>query len=77
MNRGITKIQIGKNGITENFLNTLEEHFKKRRNIRVAVLKNVGRDKEKVKEFSKEILDFLGENFSSKIIGFTIKLKKK
>ena len=76
----IGKIQLGKQGITKNFLETLKNHFKKYENIKVHILKSSRpegkKGKEIAKEYSKEILKELGKNYTSKIIGFTINLKK-
>ncbi len=69
-------IQLGKQGITDNFMETLKNHFKKHENVRISVLKSSGRDKNKMKEISEEILEKLGKNYTSRIIGFTIVLKK-
>jgi len=70
------EMQLGKNGITENFVETLNSHFQKHGNVRVSVLKSAGHEKEKVKKYSEELLDKLGKNYTVKIIGFTIVLKK-
>ncbi len=72
----IAQIQLGKQGITENFIETLKNHFKNHLNVRISVLKNVREDKSQVKEFSKEILEKLGENYTARVIGFTIVVKK-
>ena len=72
----IGHIQLGKQGITDNFIETLKNHFKKCKNVKVSVLKSAGHEKAKVKEYSEEILDKLGKNFTAKIVGFTIFLKK-
>jgi RNA-binding protein YhbY len=72
----ISKIQIGKQGITDNFIKTLEDHFKKVKNVKVSVLKSAGHDRNKMKEMSEELLKRLGNNFTAKVIGFTISLKK-
>ena len=69
-------IQLGKQGITDNFIETLKDHFKKHDNVRVSVLKSAGHEKDKVKKISDEILEKLGKNYTSRIIGFTIVLKK-
>ena len=69
-------MQIGKNGITENFIESLENSFKKHENVKVHVLKSAGHDKKKIKEMSDRILDELGKNYTSRVIGFTIVLKK-
>ena len=69
-------VQLGKQGITDNFIETLENHFKKNKNVKVSVLKSAGHDKIKVKKFSEEILERLGNHYTARVIGFTIVLKK-
>ncbi len=69
-------LQLGKAGLTENFLQTLKTRFDKHRTIKVSVLKSAGREKKQIKEYSEKILEELGEKFTSKVIGFTIILKK-
>ncbi len=72
----VTQIQLGKQGITDNFIKTLENDFKNHQNVKICVLKSAGHDKEKIKEYSEKILEKLGDKYTSKIIGFTICLKK-
>jgi len=72
----LSHIQIGKNGITENFILTLNDHFKNHDNVKISVLKSAGHEKNKVKEYSEEILNKLGKNYTSRVLGFTIFLKK-
>ncbi len=69
-------LQLGKSGLTENFIQTLKTRFDKHRTIKVSVLKSAGREKKQVKEYSEKMLNELGDKFTSKIIGFTIILKK-
>jgi len=71
-----SKVQLGKNRITENFILTLKSHFKKHKIVKVQVLKSAGHKKEKVKEFSEKILEKLGKNFSARIVGFVINVKR-
>jgi RNA-binding protein YhbY len=71
-----TDMQLGKNGITENFIQTLKHIFETRENVRLSVLKNAGHEKEKMKKYSEDILEKLGKNYTAKIIGFKIILKK-
>ncbi|HLA23304.1 MAG TPA: YhbY family RNA-binding protein [Candidatus Nanoarchaeia archaeon] len=72
----IGNLQLGKQGVTENFLNGLRSQFNTRENIKISVLKNATRDKKELKKFSDEILEGLGKNYTSRIIGFTIVVKK-
>ena len=65
-------IQLGKQGVTDSFMENLKGYFKKFHIIRISVLKSAGHDKVKVKEYSEMILEKLGKNYKSRIVGFTI-----
>ncbi|HTY43897.1 MAG TPA: YhbY family RNA-binding protein [Patescibacteria group bacterium] len=69
-------VQLGKQGITDNFVETLKHYFKKYENVKISVLKGAGHEKSKIREYSNELLEKLGKNYTSKIIGFTIVLKR-
>ncbi len=73
-----TEVQIGKKGISPEFLEDLEKRFKKYQNkiMKIRVLKNARENKGDVKEYAKEIKSFLGEKFTYKIIGFSIFMRK-
>ncbi len=71
------RIQIGKYGVTENFLQTLATYFKKYKTVKISVLKSAGHTKEKVKEIEKEIIEFLGTGFRSRVLGFVIVLQRR
>ncbi len=69
-------MQLGKNGITSNFIETLKNNFKSHNNVRISVLKSAGHERSKIKEMGEEILGELGSNYTVKIIGFTIIVRK-
>ena len=72
------EIQLGKNGLTKEFLEDLKNRFEVRRveNIKVSVLKSARESRDDIKKYAKEIIDFLGEKFTSRVIGFSIFIKK-
>ncbi len=76
----VGNVQLGKNGLTKNFFLTLENQFRTHENVKIHVLKSARGEgkqgKEKVKEFSKKILEELGRRYTAKIVGFTIIIKK-
>jgi len=72
----MVKLQIGKNGLTEEFLENLKRIFKEAESVRVSVLKHGTRDKNQLKEWSNKMLSLLGSNFTSNIVGYTIVLRK-
>ena len=73
-------IQIGKNGVSDNFLESLKSHFKTHSSVRISVLKSARAEgkigKEEVKKYTDKILQNLGGNYKSNTIGFTIIIKK-
>ncbi len=72
----LIELQIGKNKITDNFIASLKNAFKKNNNVKISVLKSCCRNKSELKEMSEEILKKLGKNYTAKIIGYTIAIKK-
>jgi len=72
----VANIQLGKNGVTENFITTLKEHFKNYDNVRISVLKSCCRDKAELRKISDEILEKIGKNFTARNIGYTIVVKR-
>lgn len=71
------QIQLGKNGVTESFIETLKNHFKKNKSVRISVLKSAREDgKKSVKEYRDKIIEKLGGNFKARTIGFVIIVKK-
>jgi len=72
----IANIQLGKNGLTENFLKTLGNYFKKFSNVKISVLRSCCRDKKELKKISDEILEKLGKHYTTRNIGYTIVVKK-
>ena len=72
----VGEVQLGKNGITPNFIKTLGNHFDKHHTVKVAVLKSAGHDKVIVKKLQEELLSELGPYYTAKIIGFKIIVKK-
>ena len=72
----IRQMQLGKSGITESFINNLKNQFKNSQVMKIYVLKSASRDREQIKKFRDELLEKLGKNFTGRIIGFTIILRK-
>ncbi|MFH1801259.1 MAG: YhbY family RNA-binding protein [archaeon] len=77
MQKKVSHMQLGKNGITENFLSTLKSHFDRHKTVRISVLRSACRDRDELKKISQKILEKLGENFSARIIGFVVIIRKQ
>ena len=76
MRSKITTVNIGKNGLTEGTLELIKSHFKTRENVKIILLKSAGHDKKTTKEIAEKIQESLGKNYTHRVIGFTICLKK-
>jgi len=72
----VNQIQLGKQGLTDNFISMLSNRFDKSQTVRISVLKSARESKKQVREFSEKILDKLGKNYTARVIGFTIIVKK-
>jgi RNA-binding protein YhbY len=74
-------VQLGKQGITDNFISTLKSHFQKHSAVKVIVLQNArplgAEGRTKVKEYADKIIEKLNGKFAFRIIGFTISIRKK
>jgi RNA-binding protein YhbY len=69
-------LQIGKNGLTDEFLKNLKFVFKKHEDVKINILKSAGHTKENVKDIADKIKAELGDHYTYKIVGFTIFFKK-
>ncbi len=70
------QVQLGKQGVNENFIKTLKNHFNKCKNMKISVLKSVRKNKSDVERISEEILEKLGRNYTARVVGFTIFVKR-
>ena len=70
------QVQLGKQGITENFITALKHHFNKHNNVKVHILKSAGHNKEDMKRYAEKIVEKLGKHYSAKTLGFSIFVKK-
>lgn len=76
-NPTIAKFQIGKQGITPNFIQTVAGALKDRRQVRVAALPSSGRNASNMKDLAKQLCDNMPFPCATKVIGFTIILLRR
>lgn len=72
----LARVQLGKKGVTDNFISTLKSHFEKHKNVKIPVLRTASRNREELKEICNKILKELGKGYTARIIGFTIAVRK-
>jgi RNA-binding protein YhbY len=77
MRRGLLKFQIGKNGVNDNFITTLQDAFKNHKQIRISVLKSAVSERNEIEKIARKIVERLKGKIRFKTIGFTIVLLKR
>lgn len=69
-------LQLGKNGVTHEFIVTLKSHFENHESVKISVLKTVTRDRVELGKIVDQILEKLGNNYTARTIGFTISIRR-
>jgi RNA-binding protein YhbY len=74
----IKKFQIGKKGLTQEFVEQLKKAFgdSSTESIKISLLKSSTRDKKQAQNIGQELVDGLGKNFTFKLIGYTLGVHK-
>jgi RNA-binding protein YhbY len=72
----MAQFQIGKAGLTEGTIESLKTYFKTHFYVRVSVLPSATRNKEELKKLNEDLLKGLGKNYTSRIIGYTLVVKR-
>ena len=71
------RFQIGKNGVTEGVINSLNQDLKNHSQIRISLLKSATRDRERMNQMAEEIINKVNYNCKYRIIGFKILLRRQ
>ncbi len=73
---GIIQLQIGKNGLTQNFIDQVKRLFEKEERLKVSILKSACRDKKEAAEIAEKLADALGNNYAYRLIGYVITINR-
>lgn len=72
----VMQFQIGKAGLTEEVVKTLDSALKSHDQVRISALKSSGRDRDNIKSLADDILNKVNYKCSARVIGFKIILSK-
>lgn len=72
----IKKLQIGKNGLTEEFTSQVKTIFKNERMLKISILKSACRDKAGAKEIAEKLIEGLGKKYDYKLVGYVLTISK-
>jgi RNA-binding protein YhbY len=76
MVRPVKKLQIGKNGLTPEFIEQVKSLFINERMLKISILKSACRDKAEAKKIADDLIDSLGKKYDYKIIGYVLTISK-
>jgi len=69
-------LQIGKQGMTSEFIEQVRSAFKNSEQVRISILKSACRDKEKAQTMGEKLIENLGRNFTYRLIGYVLVVQK-
>lgn len=76
----LVKFQLGKKGVTKNFIEALGKTFKNHKLVKISVLKSCCRNREEIRTIALNLCDALEKayqkKFTHKIVGYTIFVRK-
>ena len=72
MNPFVAKFQIGKQGVTDGVIDSLNNAMKSHRQVRVSVLKSATRNRDELKQIAENLKNKIKYKTSCRIIGYTI-----
>ena len=72
----IKKFQIGKKGLTSEFVEQVRKTFEKSDLIKIELLKSATRKKEEADTIGNDLVDKLGDKFTCKRVGYTLTIRK-
>ncbi len=74
--RQIKKLQIGKNGLSEAFVEQVRKVFEKEKVVKVSILRSACRDKKDAEKMARDLISSLGKKFDYKLVGYVITVIK-
>jgi len=72
--REIMQLQIGKNGLTDAFVEQVRRLSQDKERMKITILKSACRDKAEAKQMCDDLVEKLGKNYTYRLIGYVCTL---
>ena len=72
----IKKLQMGKNGLSDAFIEQVKSIFEDEKLVKISILKSACRDKSEAKEIADKLVGELGLKYNYKLVGYVITIVK-
>ena len=72
----IKRLQMGKNGLTDAFVEQVKSIFEGETLIKIAILKSACRDKKDAEKIGQDLIETLGKKYDYKLVGYVLTVVK-
>ena len=72
----IKRLQMGKNGLSDSFVEQVESIFENETLIKISILKSACRDKSEADKIAKKLIEKLGRKYDYKLVGYVLTIVK-
>ncbi len=72
----IKKLQIGKRGLSPEFIEQVKSIFENETLIKISILKSASRDKKEAKKIAEDLVGTLGKKYGYKLVGYVLTVTK-
>jgi RNA-binding protein YhbY len=70
------RLQLGKKGLTPEFIEQVKNMFENERVIKISILKSACRNKKDAEKIGEDLVSALGNNFKFRLIGYVMTVMK-
>jgi RNA-binding protein YhbY len=72
----IKRLQLGKNGLSLEFIDQVKSIFENELMIKISILKSACREKSEAKQIAEELIEALGPKYGYKLVGYVLTVTK-
>jgi len=74
--KSVRRLQLGKNGLTNEFIAQVRAVFEHAEVIKISILKSACRNKDDAKAMAEKLIDTLGKRFVYRLVGYVLTINK-
>ena len=72
----IKRLQIGKNGLSQEFVQQVKKIFENEQILKISILKSARKNKQDAEKIGQKLVDALGKNYIFRLVGYVLTINK-
>ncbi|MFA4960585.1 MAG: YhbY family RNA-binding protein [Candidatus Pacearchaeota archaeon] len=72
----IKRLQLGKNGLSHEFIGQVRKVFEDEQILKISILKSACRNKKDAEKIGEDLVDALGKNYIYRLVGYVLTINK-